>query len=149
MEEKRVLYRGITFLTIICYLLLIFVQSKTETVVNIIDLISEFLFFTSIIFATLWIRRLVSLISLILYFVFVNLKLFSNPLLCKIEYFSTYEFSIIRFVILVVSVTFMAVGFWYKCPVKFVRQEFDKKDRTIYLPVIILTFLIQLIPRLI
>jgi hypothetical protein len=148
MEERRDLYRGITILTIICYILLLFVQSETETVENIIKLTKEIVFFTSAIFATLWIRRQVSLISLILYFVFINLKLLSYPLFFRIEYFSTYEFSIIRFIILIVAVIFMFIGFWDKCPIKFARQEFDKKDSTIYVPLIALTFLIQLIPRL-
>lgn len=148
MKERRDLYRGITILTMICYILLLFVQSETETVENIIKLTKEIVFFTSVIFATLWIRRQVSLISLILYFVFINLKLLSYPLFFRIEYFSTYEFSIIRFIILIVAVIFMFIGFWDKCPIKFVRQEFDKKDSTIYVPLIALTFLIQLIPRL-
>ena len=149
MEKRIVLYRGITYLTMICFILLIFVQSKTETVENIIYLIRQFIFFTSFIFATLWIRRQVSLISLILFFVFFNLILLSNPLLFKIEYFSTYEFSKIRFVILIVSVIFMLIGFWYKCPIKYVRREFNLKDYTIYVPIIVLTILIQFILRLI
>jgi len=149
MEERRILYRGITLLTMVCYILLLFVQSENETVENIIKLAKEIIFFTSAIFATLWIRRQVSLISLILYSVFFNLKLLSNPFLFRIEYFSTYEFSIIRFGILIVSAIFLFIGFWNKCPIRFVRQEFYKKDYKIYVPVIVLTFLIQLIPRLI
>jgi hypothetical protein len=149
MEERRVLYRGITLLTMVCYILLLFVQSENETVGNIIKLAKEIILFTSAIFATLWIRRQVSLISLTLYFVFLNLKLLSNPFLFRIEYLSTYELSIIRFGILIVSAIFMFIGFWNKCPIRFVRQEFYKKDYMIYVPVIILTLLIQLIPRLI
>lgn len=149
MRERKDLFLRISFLTIICYLLLIFIHSKNETVESFIRLISEILIFTSFIFATLWKRRQVSLISLIMYFVFINLKLLSNTLLFRIEYFSTYEFSIIRFVILLFSILIGVTGFWDNCPIKFVRREFYLKDYMIYLPIIILTFIIQLIPRLI
>lgn len=149
MKARKDLYLGISSLTIICYLLMIFVHSKTEKVESIIRLISEILFFTSFVFATLWKRRQVSLISLILYFIFINLKLLSNTLLFRIEYFSTYEFSKIRFVILFFSILIAVIGFWDKCPIKFVRREFYLKDYTIYVPIIVLTFIIQLIPRLI
>lgn len=147
--EERTFYRGIAFLTMMCYILLLFVQSKIEIVENMIYLIRQFIFFISFIFTTLWIRRNVSLISLILFFIFFNLILLSNPLLFKIEYFDTYEVSKIRFVILCISCIFMLIGFWYKCPIKFVRREFNLKNYMIYVPIIVLTFLIQLISRLI
>jgi len=83
-----------------------------------------------------------------MYFVFFNLKLLNYPLFFRIEYFSTYEFSIIRFIILIIALLIMLIGLWDKCPIKFARKEFDKKDSTIYAPLIVLLFLIQLIPRL-
>lgn len=149
MKARKDLYHGISLLTMIFYVLSIFVHSKTETVESIIRLISEILFFSSFVFTTLWKRRLVSLISLILYCIFINLKLFSNTLLIRIEYFSTYEFSMIRFVILFFSILIGVIGFWDKCPIEFVRREFYLKDYMIYLPIIALTFLTQLISRLI
>ena len=149
MEQSKELYRGITFITIICYILLLFVHSNTEIGENIIKLIKDTIFLTSATFATLWTRKQVSLFSLILYLIAFNLIFLKTPILFRINYFNNYEFSKLSFGILIVASIFLFIGFWDKCPIKLFKREFYIKDYMILIPTVLLTFFIQFIPRII
>ena len=148
VEKKKELYRGIAILATVGYFLTLFIQSKTETGKNIVTLMGDLLSYTLIISSAFWIRRQIMIISIFLYFIYFNLKLLKNPVLIRVDFFYTYNFYLVGTGFLILAGILFFASIWTNIPLKFVRKEFDLKENYILVPLIVVTLLIQVIPRL-
>ena len=148
VEKKKYLYRGIAILATVGYFLTLFIQSKTETGKNTVTLLGDLLSYTLIISSAFWIRRQIMIISIFLYFIYFNLKLLKNPVLIRVDFFYTYNFYLVGTGFLILAGILFFASIWTNIPLKFVRKEFDLKENYILVPLIVLTLLIQVIPRL-
>ena len=149
INKKKEFYLGMTILTAVGYTLSIFIQSENETGKNIASFFHYCLYFSSIIFATFWIRRQIMIIALFFDFIYFNLKLLINPILFRVDYFYTYNHYLLETGLIILSSILLCIGLWKNVPVKFARKEFYFKESVILVPIIVFTLLIQILSRFI
>ena len=147
-KKKKEFYQGWVLLIAVGYVFSFFILPKTETGENITSIIHYGLYFSAMIFGTFWIRRQIMIIALFLYLLYFNLKLLINPILIRVDYFYTHTFYLLQTGLIILATLIVFIGLWKNVPVKFARKEFDFKEYYIFVPLILLTLLIQIIPRL-
>jgi hypothetical protein len=149
-SETRRLYRGLSFLFIILYFALKFLTIRTTFGEDLIDLIGNVSLILAFLFVTLWLKRQGLYFSLFLYLIVFNFKLFINPL-TRPEQIPSMVYYLEPYILSLLSIAFLLYIFasWDNSPLKIIRKDREFKDYYIFSPVIIVTILIQFIPRII
>ena len=149
IKNRKDFYLGMMILTAVGYGLTFFIIPETETGKNIISIVHYSLYFLVTIFGTFWLRRQVMIIALFLELLFFNLKLLTNPILIRVEYFYNDTFYLFQTEIIILATLIVFISLWKNVPVKFVRKEFNLKEYIILTPIIVFTLIIQIIARII
>lgn len=148
MTERQLLYRGLSFLSVICYALLeVFIKMSGKDMPGL-KLIQDLISFSTVLFATLWLRNIPIIIALSLYLIEFNLFIFKNSLLSNItlqEFAKGY--SSFGFIVYIIVIILYFLSISENTKKKAITKEVHFKDSTIVLRALGVICIVQTIGR--
>ncbi len=148
--EKENVYKNITYIGIILIFLELIIDFQSPYESEILDLLSEFIWFITFTFAYLWLRKNILLIGWIFYLVDFNISLLyysilplnSEEILSETLKNISLGFHIAGFICL-------TLGIWDLLKIEFLNKESNIGIKQIFLFLVVSTAISQIIMRII